>query len=269
MKTLFVRSLTGIVYVGLWVYFLDAGPFALSLFLLVMVVIGSFELFKMAEKSESSSPLWLAALPLAAFAYFNHHLFGASTLHFSYIPFMFMALASIALIFSMKNIQGAMGNATLAVFYLAVPLALIVRVSIFDGYFIYQFPLAILALIWANDTFAYLIGSILGRTKIAPGISPRKTYEGLLGGILGAIALSYVIGKYVEQIPLGHWPFLAVLISIASTIGDLFESKLKRNADVKDSGKIFPGHGGLLDRIDSLLFVFPMVYVYKSLFLTP
>lgn len=269
MKTLFVRTLTGIVYVGLWVYFLHSGVFATSLFLLALVLIGTYELYKMGGKSGANTPLWLVALPLAAFAYFNHHLFGSATLHFSYIPFMFMALASIALIFSIKNIQGAMGNAALSVFYLALPLALVVRVSIFDGYFVYQLPLAILALIWANDTFAYLIGSLIGRTKIAPGISPRKTYEGLLGGILGAIALSYLIGKHVEQIPLGHWPFLAVLISIASTIGDLFESKLKRNADVKDSGKIFPGHGGLLDRIDSLLFVFPLVYVYKSLFLAP
>ncbi len=269
MKTLIVRTLTGIVYVGLWIYFLHAGPFLLSIFLLTMVLIGSYELFRMGSKSGAPTPLWLVALPLAAFAYFNHHLFGASTLHFSYIPFMFVALASIALVFSVKNIQGAIGNAALSVFYLAIPLALVVRISIFDGYFVYQLPLAILALIWANDTFAYLIGSLLGRTKIAPGISPRKTYEGLLGGILGAVAISYLIGKHVEQIPLAHWPFLAVLISIASTIGDLFESKLKRNADVKDSGKIFPGHGGLLDRIDSLLFVFPLVYVYKSLFLVP
>ncbi|MDZ4758652.1 MAG: phosphatidate cytidylyltransferase [Bacteroidota bacterium] len=114
--------------------------------------------------------------------------------------------------------------------------------------------LCMLIFIWINDSFAYLIGRRIGKTPLAPRISPKKTIEGTLGGlvctILAAIAL-----KYIYTIPDGNWFYVwALLVSISATVGDLIESKVKRIAGVKDSGNLLPGHGGFLDRLDAMLF---------------
>mgnify|MGYP005995723545 CR=1 FL=1 len=122
-------------------------------------------------------------------------------------------------------------------------------------------------MIWANDTGAYLVGKQFGKNKLAPKISPNKTIEGLLGGIALAIITGIVSSYFIDGLSYLNAIFLAILISFSSTIGDLFESVLKRRADVKDSGKLFIGHGGFLDRFDSVLFAAPVATLYiKILF---
>ena len=127
----------------------------------------------------------------------------------------------------------------------------------------------LLALVWAYDTGAYLVGSRWGRHKLAPRLSPGKTWEGVLGGLLLAFlaALGVVgVGKMVPELSgiamMGHALGLSLAVSTAAQLGDLFESLLKRAAGVKDAGELFPGHGGMLDRIDALLFALPVFYVY-------
>ncbi len=119
---------------------------------------------------------------------------------------------------------------------------------------------------WANDTFAYLVGSAIGKHRLAPSISPNKSVEGALGGIGGAVLVNLVIGHLGGIEPLGV-VFVAIIGGIAAQIGDLSESKLKRLFEVKDSGALFPGHGGVMDRIDSLLFCLPAVYYLLPLIL--
>lgn len=111
---------------------------------------------------------------------------------------------------------------------------------------------------WASDSFAYLVGKRFGRRKMAPHISPNKTVEGLLGGAAGCIVLCLIYAAAFSY-PLLHAFLLALLISIAAPMGDLFESYVKRVCDVKDSSHILPGHGGMMDRFDSLLFVAPIM----------
>lgn len=122
---------------------------------------------------------------------------------------------------------------------------------------------------WASDTFAYFIGSRWGRRKLCPEISPGKTVEGALGGLGGTLLVVGWLGSSFAGLQLEQALLLGGLIGVAAPIGDLVESRLKRYAGVKDSGTILPGHGGMLDRIDSLLFVLPVVYFYigaRSLF---
>ncbi|MBZ9619496.1 phosphatidate cytidylyltransferase [Psychroflexus lacisalsi] len=117
-------------------------------------------------------------------------------------------------------------------------------------------------LIWTNDSFAYLVGKNFGKTKLFERISPKKTIEGFLGGAIAAIIISYLIFIYIDLLPLWAWIMLAVIVSIFGTLGDLVQSKFKRKADVKDSGKIMPGHGGIFDRMDSMLFSSTFVFIF-------
>jgi phosphatidate cytidylyltransferase len=126
-------------------------------------------------------------------------------------------------------------------------------------------PLLLIFTIWINDTMAYIVGSLIGKTPLSP-ISPKKTWEGTIGGIILAVLIMSLLAYVTGLLPLMHTAFIATLASIAGTYGDLFESKLKRLAGVKDSGQIMPGHGGFLDRFDSLLFAGPICWVYIALF---
>ena len=162
----------------------------------------------------------------------------------------------------------SLGNSVIGQLYIAVPLALTIRLTLevdpFSSMTQYNglLLLAIFIFIWVNDTGAYLIGSRWGRTPLAPSISPKKSVEGSIGGLL-LVLLSAVILRLL-LFPELSWLrilLIATVVAVFGTIGDLFESSLKRQAGVKDSGKLIPGHGGILDRIDSLLLAVPAVYL--------
>ncbi|MGB3776480.1 MAG: phosphatidate cytidylyltransferase [Leeuwenhoekiella sp.] len=121
-------------------------------------------------------------------------------------------------------------------------------------------------LIWVNDTFAFIVGKSIGRHKLFPSISPKKTIEGFFGGLVFACLASYFIHRFTGSLNFNIWFSLAVVMSTLGTFGDLIESKLKREAGVKDSGTLMPGHGGLYDRLDSVLFASPFIYLVLIIF---
>ena len=128
--------------------------------------------------------------------------------------------------------------------------------------------ISIFILIWTNDTFAYIVGKSIGKHKLLEKISPKKTIEGFIGGIFFTVLASYIIAKYyiqIKEVNTFIWIIIALIVSIFGTIGDLIESKFKRIAGVKDSGKIMPGHGGVLDRLDSIIFAAPIVYSFYQI----
>lgn len=127
-------------------------------------------------------------------------------------------------------------------------------------------PLSLVLMLWMNDTMAYIVGSFIGKTPFSP-ISPKKTWEGTIGGAVLTLAGAAIWGYYSPYYSMQDWMALALCASIAGTAGDLFESKLKRLADVKDSGAMMPGHGGALDRFDSLLVATPFAFVYAYIFM--
>jgi len=122
--------------------------------------------------------------------------------------------------------------------------------------------LGIFILVWTNDTFAYLVGKGFGKRKLMEKISPKKTIEGFFGGLAGALLASFIFFKFTSIYNLIFWLFLALLVSVLGTIGDLIQSKFKRLAGVKDSGNIMPGHGGVYDRLDSIIFASPFIYLF-------
>ena len=134
------------------------------------------------------------------------------------------------------------------------------------GHFAKSLIIGIFILIWVNDSFAYLVGRTFGKHKLFERVSPKKTIEGFMGGFIFAIIASYFLYLYSNELTLPQWAILAVVVVIAGTLGDLVESKFKRMAGVKDSGAILPGHGGLLDRLDSLVFAAPFAYLTLQIF---
>jgi len=176
----------------------------------------------------------------------------------------FLPLAApLLLIFGIlfrKNALSALLLSSGGIFYITVPMLIFANLREYS----FTLPIALVAMIWINDTMAYIVGSFIGKTPFST-ISPKKTWEGTGGGAALTIIAAGIYGKLCTEQPVYQWVLLAVVVTVAGTLGDLLESKLKRIADVKDSGTIMPGHGGALDRFDSLLIAIPCVFVYYSL----
>lgn len=150
--------------------------------------------------------------------------------------------------------------------YIIIPFLLLIKLPFLNDSFNPNILLGIFILIWTNDTFAYIVGKTMGRTKLFERISPKKTVEGFAGGLVFALIGSYAISLFpVFGLTTILWMASAVILVIAGTMGDLIESRLKRNAGVKDSGRIMPGHGGILDRLDSIIFAIPFLFLFYQI----
>lgn len=156
--------------------------------------------------------------------------------------------------------------------YITLPFIFITKISFGIKDYNPKIIVGLFILIWTNDTFAYIVGKSIGKNKLFERISPKKTIEGFLGGILFAVFAGYLISKlYIKAKPefseksILIWTSIALIAGIMGTIGDLIESKFKRIAGVKDSGAIMPGHGGILDRLDSVIFVAPIIFLFYQI----
>jgi phosphatidate cytidylyltransferase len=150
----------------------------------------------------------------------------------------------------------------LGILYNGIPYALLVCIAYRTGSFDTSVILGMLLLTWANDTGAYLIGSKIGKNPLLPRISPKKTWEGTVGGMAVGLFVAYLLSLFLPAILLKEWLVLGVIVVIFGSLGDLVESMLKRSKGVKDSGTLLPGHGGFLDRFDAFLFLLPFAAVY-------
>ncbi len=170
------------------------------------------------------------------------------------------------LLLSKKPSPKLWAHSALGLIYISMSWGLMMRLwgningTILDSIYSWMLPVLLIASIWINDTMAYVVGSLIGKTPLSP-ISPKKTWEGTIGGALLAIAVVTLTGVYAFHFPIKTLLIISATAAIAGTLGDLFESKLKRMAGVKDSGQIMPGHGGFLDRFDSLLVAVIVVWV--------
>lgn len=256
---LWKRMLTILVAVPLVFFVIIGGTYLLILFLLILAILALLEFYSLFNEPLLSYliPGSLLTLSIILRPVLSNH---EASLWFT----MVMLLIFIYYLFFYRG-----GNFLLH-------LGLMLAGSFYIGWFI-QYPVLLLQegtiflfmallLTWANDSFAYLIGSTFGKHKLAPDISPNKSIEGALGGILGTLLVGLLIGHFAF-IPLWGRILLSILSAVAAQLGDLFESKIKRVFGVKDSGTLFPGHGGVMDRIDSLLFSLPVVYYLLPLIL--
>ena len=156
--------------------------------------------------------------------------------------------------------------------YVMLPFVFITKISFGEKDYNPKIIIGLFILIWTNDTFAYIVGKSIGKHKLLERISPKKTIEGFVGGLVFAVLAGFLISKYYIQASPNHlqksiviWTIIAIIVGVFGTIGDLIESKFKRIANVKDSGIIMPGHGGILDRLDSVIFVAPIVFLFYQI----
>lgn len=267
MKNLITRSLTGIVYVGLVISALYIGQWAFSILLLVFLIIGSYELAKLMPGNQLRDRISTVAFSASVFIAFSAMLLRHDLEWLFFLPFFVAALLVMAeIIVPEPGTIKRFAVAVLSCLYLAAPffLLLILTQSDSSGF---PGPIVLLfVVIWINDSLAYLIGKAIGRHKLAPSISPGKTWEGFLGALIITVLITTAFGNYIIEGTAFQLLGFALVTILAGTLGDLFQSKLKRDAGVKDSGSIFPGHGGVLDRLDSVIMASPLVWVYAMVF---
>ncbi|MFL5752857.1 MAG: phosphatidate cytidylyltransferase [Bacteroidia bacterium] len=198
----------------------------------------------------------LALVMIFAFLIFIRQLFRNDPAPFQNIAITLGGVFYVSLPFALLNISSYVFS-TLPDPYTEIP------------YFTYTYSssliFGIFLLIWSNDTFAYLSGSFLGKHKMYERISPGKTWEGTLGGAVLTLVASFFISRWFSVLDLSDWMIIAAIVTVIGTLGDLIESMLKRSAGVKDSGSIMPGHGGILDRFDSLILATPFIFTYLYL----
>jgi phosphatidate cytidylyltransferase len=151
--------------------------------------------------------------------------------------------------------------------YVSVPLIFLNLIQQISLKYNVSFALAMFVMIWTNDTFAYLAGIAFGKHKMFLQISPKKSWEGFAGGLIMVMIASLLFYYFFPDPGLVNWLLFGIITTIAAVFGDFFESLIKRTASIKDSGSILPGHGGMLDRIDSMLFVCPVIFIYLLIIL--
>jgi phosphatidate cytidylyltransferase len=191
-------------------------------------------------------------------------LFGAGILLFALALILLIAVFFTEVFRNRTNPMLNIATTIMGVVYVGLPMSLMVIVPLLLGglgvwsawYFI-----CYLFLVWGNDIFAYLVGVTMGRHKMCERLSPKKSWEGFVGGVLGSLAMG-AVGAMVTDGSYGLWLGLALVVSLSSVVGDLVESMFKRDAGVKDSGRIMPGHGGILDRFDALILSAPCAFIY-------
>lgn len=281
-KNLIQRTLSGLVYVA--VIFLCATPFGAQLLdsvspglvqqqylyyglISFLLLVGTWECMKIMKFGDGYEK-WLV-FPLVIFIfyvfskrYFQHGFYFDFRL--SEILAISLTLIAVITLFKFSNeLYIDSGKLIFTVIYVALPFSFALglpKYSSIENTFSLE-VIFLFILIWSSDTFAYLVGKFFGKHKMAPKISPKKTWEGYIGGVVLTLVLSYFVEQYQPQLR-GNWMVVGFLIAAFAPLGDLVESQLKRNFGVKDSGNIIPGHGGVLDRLDSFLICVPVVYLY-------
>lgn len=266
MNNFWTRLVYGAIYVGavltavIWHFYLFVVLFSM------LMIVSAYEAWKL-RKIKGSATIEIAALTVFFVI--------LSLILFEVLPLWWILLPFISFVMSMvKDLQRKEKNFrfTLSLFYSmvypGVGFAAIVCLLFhpLSGYhFSNHLLLALLIIVWVNDTFAYLAGMVVGKHKIFPQISPKKTWEGSIGGFVFSALSGIVLAVFYDDLSIMTWLIYAAIVSIGAVVGDYLESYLKRRAQVKDSGNFLPGHGGALDRLDSVLISAPLAWIYVLL----
>ncbi len=273
MKNLITRTITGVFFVTFVIGSIIWDKWIFAALLLIFSMLGLWEFFKIFEKNIQIGIQKYFGLLAGVFLFVSVTLcaFGIWDVKFLLINIPLLFIVFIIELFS-KN-EHPFNNISLVItgiFYVVLPFSLLM--FFFNPGFVAgveqsTFLLGFFILIWSNDTFAYLCGSVLGKHKLFKRISPKKTWEGSIGGAVLTVLIGFILSKYFVDVDVIDWIIISIIIIITATIGDLTESMLKRSLKVKDTGNIFPGHGGVLDRFDAVFVAAPFVLLYLILFI--
>lgn len=268
-RNLITRAIAGAVYIFILLFGILFNKYSFIVVFGVILVFALDEFYRLIELRTPHLISKLFNILFGILIFLSAYLFleGKSilALPISSITYLLSIFAS-TIIIKRHDIFNSIIYSVFGQLYITLPFCLFLLISyeykLANSIYYYALVLAIFVFIWVNDTFAFIIGTTLGKHKLLERISPKKTIEGFIGGIfftvLAGIGFSFLYTEYTIY----FWIGFALIVSLFATLGDLFESLIKRTYKVKDSGNLIPGHGGILDRIDSLLIVVPAIYVY-------
>ena len=268
-RNLITRGVAGVVYVVILLFGILYNKYAFITVFGLILVLALNEFYRLIEDKTPHLISKLFNIISGTIIFISSYLFleekAMLALPLAALIYLLSLLVS-AILINRSDIFNTIIYSAFGQLYITLPFCLLLLISyeyeMANPDYFYAFILAIFVFIWVNDTFAFLTGVTMGKNKLLERISPKKTVEGFIGGMfftmLAGVGFSFIFTEYT----IFFWIGFALIASIFGTLGDLFESLIKRTYKVKDSGQLIPGHGGILDRIDSLLFVIPAIYVY-------
>lgn len=264
------RALSGVVFVLIVIGALIYGFIPSAILFSVIALIGTYEFYKLGKNYASPYKVSGLLLTLSILVGSIYMLINGLTSQVLAIWLLFLPVFTIQTLASKSQTGLVNLSATVwGALYASLPFISILALGLIPSFAIQNFngtlPIAVFVLTWSNDTGAYLFGRKFGKTKLFERISPNKTWEGTIGGAVFTILISYLCSILINDFAWYIWAVIAIITSVCANIGDLLESVYKRNAGVKDSGKIMPGHGGVLDRFDAIFLSAPMVLAFLIL----
>lgn len=264
MNNFVKRSLTGIVFVTLLLGCTFFGQLSFSVLFFVITILGVWEFYSLSE-TVGNQPQKIAGTLASAVLFktsammcmdmYDHRILLLN------LPLIFFIFILELYTKSEKPFQN-IAFTLLGIVYVALPFSLLNFITTHGGGYHYQLLFGFFFILWSSDTGAYLAGSAMGKHKLFPRVSPGKTWEGSIGGAIASYGVAYFISGWYTSISMFDWMVIASILVVIGTLGDLVESLFKRSINVKDSGNILPGHGGILDRFDSLILATPFVFTY-------
>ncbi|MEN8119910.1 MAG: phosphatidate cytidylyltransferase [Bacteroidota bacterium] len=267
-----IRVLTAIVFSVLLIGGTLWHPISFFVIFLTVVVLGLLEFYKLVKVAHIE-PQFILGILLGIVIYTGNFLFANSLVDFKIFLIIIPILTAIMIIELYREKENPFSNIAFTIFgasYISIPFAILSWFVFNQAFPKPYYPMILIGfffLIWANDSGAYIVGSLIGRNKLFERISPKKTWEGFIGGGAFSLLAAWIISFFVKEISLIDWFIVALITFVFGTFGDLIESLLKRMVKVKDSGHILPGHGGILDRFDSIIVAAPMVFIYLMIIL--
>ncbi len=267
MSNFIVRTLSGIIFVALVVGSVILSTVSFVVVFAAITFLGVYEFHKLTNKQETVdvNPLIAAFGGTLLFVISHFSVSGYKDFPLYVFYGLYVVIVIITGLYQIRlNPVHNWAYFLTGQIMIALPLSLLNYIMYADG----CNPLLVLALfiiIWINDTGAYIAGVTFGRHRLFERISPKKSWEGFIGGALFSLAAGFLLSKFIPQLSLVEWFAFSAIVVLAGTYGDLTESLLKRTLGVKDSGNLIPGHGGILDRFDSLLLASPVIFIYISL----
>lgn len=262
MKELIVRTISGILYVSIIIFtlFTSREWFIGLFFILALITLNEF------LKLHKSKGYFYYIILFIIFYFISYKLYHNYAIYILLIGTISVNLFLLIDLYATDKKHFIKEKKLLgSIFYICSGFVFLTLIPFINLHFIPEILISIFILIWANDTFAYLTGKSIGKRKLMEKISPKKTIEGFIGGLIGSILTSLIIFNFTEYYPVYIWIVIAILISVFGTFGDLIQSKFKRNAGVKDSGRLMPGHGGIYDRLDSIIYSSPFIYLFLQI----
>jgi phosphatidate cytidylyltransferase len=264
MSESLTRAISGIVYIALLLGATLLSPITFKILFIVFLLIAVYEYCKLANTNKKL-PFVIATIGIFSFGVYPFSDVYTNLLVCA--AALFVSIGMLSELFSNNPSvpRDNMGKLVRLIGYVVIPFLLIIKLPFITGNYNPNVIIGMFIMIWTNDTFAYIVGKAIGKNKLFERISPKKTIEGFIGGVVFTVAGAYILGLYFTFLTPLQWMGFAAIVAVFGTLGDLVESKLKRVAGVKDSGNIMPGHGGILDRLDSVVFAIPFLFLYYQI----